>query len=647
VSDAVQGEQTMRVTLLLSMLLAVVIVSIPGYAQDVSRERQDYAAAVRALEKRDSAQYRRLRSGLDDYPLAIYLDYFQLTQNPASVSSAAAQDFLARSVDTPLPNRFLAIYLRQAGKAGRWQDFLAVMPDEPNSVDLKCYYFRAQLAQGNKAIAWKGASELWVVGKSQVSECDPLFNAWQAAGGVNDQIVWTRLLNAFDARERSLLLYVAKKSSAQMRPWVDKLLLVYNNPQSVSSLTLPPQSPYSSDIVTHGLIYLASYSPEKALSEWIDVQQIINFTPQQAARVEYAIARKSLLSRTASNSNWLEGAMARLGDDQLVGIRLRWALKDQDWLALERNLALLSDAEKESTVWRYWQGIVLERNGEGQKAEAMFRQLAGERDYYGFLAADKLGLPYSFDHEQLVMTDESSVNDLPAVRRIEELKYHHEDGLAHSEWYKVLQDTEALTQQQDLALLATQKQWYRMAIDAATRAKTWNALDQRFPTPYQEIFTRHAAKHGVPRTELMSIARRESAFFAGAQSPVGARGLMQIMPATARQVAAGLKQPHKGADLFDVEHNVMLGSAYYREVLDRFGGNRVFALTAYNAGPHRVDRWRHKAGEGVPVELWIETIPYQETRNYVQAVLAYNVVFQYLMDDAQLLLTPLERQTRY
>jgi soluble lytic murein transglycosylase len=637
----------MRVTLLLSMLLAVVIVSIPGYAQDVSRERQDYAAAVRALEKRDSAQYRRLRSGLDDYPLAIYLDYFQLTQNPASVSSAAAQDFLARSVDTPLPNRFLAIYLRQAGKAGRWQDFLAVMPDEPNSVDLKCYFFRAQLAQGNKAIAWKGASELWVVGKSQVSECDPLFNAWQAAGGVNDQIVWTRLLNAFDARERSLLLYVAKKSSAQMRPWVDKLLLVYNNPQSVSSLTLPPQSPYSSDIVTHGLIYLASYSPEKALSEWIDVQQIINFTPQQAARVEYAIARKSLLSRTASNSNWLEGAMARLGDDQLVGIRLRWALKDQDWLALERNLALLSDAEKESTVWRYWQGIVLERNGEGQKAEAMFRQLAGERDYYGFLAADKLGLPYSFDHEQLVMTDESSVNDLPAVRRIEELKYHHEDGLAHSEWYKVLQDTEALTQQQDLALLATQKQWYRMAIDAATRAKTWNALDQRFPTPYQEIFTRHAAKHGVPRTELMSIARRESAFFAGAQSPVGARGLMQIMPATARQVAAGLKQPHKGADLFDVEHNVMLGSAYYREVLDRFGGNRVFALTAYNAGPHRVDRWRHKAGEGVPVELWIETIPYQETRNYVQAVLAYNVVFQYLMDDAQLLLTPLERQTRY
>ena len=145
----------------------------------------------------------------------------------------------------------------------------------------------------------------------------------------------------------------------------------------------------------------------------------------------------------------------------------------------------------------------------------------------------------------------------------------------------------------------------------------------------------------------MSIARRESAFFPGAQSPVGARGLMQIMPATAKQVAASLKEPHTQADLFEVEHNVLLGSAYYRQVLARFGGNRVFALAAYNAGPHRVDRWRHRAGEGVPVEVWIETIPYRETRNYVQAVLAYNVVFQYLLGDTQRLFTPLERQTRY
>ena len=96
-----------------------------------------------------------------------------------------------------------------------------------------------------------------------------------------------------------------------------------------------------------------------------------------------------------------------------------------------------------------------------------------------------------------------------------------------------------------------------------------------------------------------------------------------------------------------MEHNVLLGSAYYRQLLDRFGGNRVFALTAYNAGPHRVDRWRNKPGETVPVDVWVDTIPYKETREYVQAVLSYNVVFQYLMGDTHSLITPAERTAQY
>ena len=151
----------------------------------------------------------------------------------------------------------------------------------------------------------------------------------------------------------------------------------------------------------------------------------------------------------------------------------------------------------------------------------------------------------------------------------------------------------------------------------------------------------------VPSTELMAIARRESAFFPEARSPVGARGLMQIMPATGKQVASELGQPHSNADLYTVEHNVLLGSAYYRQLLDRFDNNRVYALAAYNAGPHRVDRWRNDEGEGLPVDMWIDTIPFQETRKYVKNVLAYNVVFQYLLGDTHSLLTPAERSASY
>ena len=140
---------------------------------------------------------------------------------------------------------------------------------------------------------------------------------------------------------------------------------------------------------------------------------------------------------------------------------------------------------------------------------------------------------------------------------------------------------------------------------------------------------------------------RESAFYPQARSPVGARGLMQIMPATGAQVASSLGRRHSNTDLYEVDHNVLLGSAYYRQLLDRFNGNRIFALTAYNAGPHRVDRWRHAPPDAVPVDIWVETIPYKETREYVQAVLAYNVVFRYLMGDTPSLLTPEERQALY
>lgn len=640
------SEDKKRVTVL-CVLLALAAQCTVAISQSLSDQRRDYADAVQAIEKDQWATYDKLRSSLNNYPLAIYLDYFQLTRQSEPVAPSEAQAFLQNSADTPLPNRFLAIYLREAGRAQRWQDFLQVMPKEPNSVVLKCYYFTAQLAQGNKELAWAGAKKLWVHGKSQPKQCDPLFKDWQAAGQINDEIVWARLLNAFSSRQQSLMGYVGKKGSAALQPWIEKLRRVYDSPEALIKVSLPPDSAYSSAIATRGLAYLARYSPSKALSYWTDLQSKLDFSPEQVAQIEYAIARQSLLSRTASNSLWLEGALDRLGDDKLIGIRLRWALQEQDWGAVEYNLSLLSVEAKEKSVWRYWLAIVQEWRGESAEARATLESLAGERDYYGFLAADTVGRPYALNHEKLVADGDEKVSELPALERIEELKFQDEDRLAHSEWYALLQSTDGAAQQQNLALLATQNGWYRMAIDAATRAKAWDALDQRFPTPYQEIFTRHATTHDVPRTELMSIARRESAFFPEAQSPVGARGLMQIMPATAKQVAASLKEPHTQADLFEVEHNILLGSAYYRQVLARFGGNRVFALTAYNAGPHRVDRWRDKTGKGVPVEVWIETIPYQETRNYVQAVLAYNVVFQYLVGDTQQLLTPLEQQASY
>jgi len=616
-------------------------------APPLEAARRDYGEAVQALERRRWDDFSQLRSSLDAYPLAIYLDYYELTRQAHKVRAPRAQRFLERSDDTPLPNRFLAVYLREAGKRRRWDDFLAVMPDEPNSVVLKCYYFRALLARGERDAAWEGAGRLWVHGKSRPEECDPLFDAWQASGELSDDIVWARLLEAFDERQRSLMRYVASKGSEQLQPWSERLLKVYASPVALGRLSLPASESRSADVAAHGLAHLSRYNPQEALLLWRDFSQRLAFSPAQVREVEYAIALRSLFAETDAHRDWLHGALQRLADDKLTGIRLRWALAEQDWSALERTLPLLSAEQQEAGVWRYWRAVALQRRGETEQAQALLQALAQERGYYSFLAADRLGLAYAFNHTPLAPLPPATLQGLPALQRIEELHFHDEDVLAHSEWYKVLQDTEDPQEQRKLARLAADQGWYRMAIDAATRAKAWDALDIRFPIPYRSVFDAQASAQQVASTELLAIARRESAFFPRAQSPVGARGLMQVMPATGRQVASSIGARHSGADLYDVEQNVLLGSTYYRQLLDRYGGNRVFALTAYNAGPHRVDRWRNGAGDSVSVELWIETIPYRETRNYVQAVLAYNVVFAHLMGEQAALLTPLERQAAY
>ena len=611
-------------------------------------ERQKYDDAVTAIQRGQTSQFQRLRNDLDDYPLAIYLDYYNLTRDPGRVRPSDARQFLAAAEGSPLPNRFKSAYLTRAGKDRRWADFLAVNPDEPNSIVLKCYYYRAVLAGGDPLAAWEGAERLWVHGKSRPKECDPLFSAWQKAGELSDEVVWARLLKAFDARERSLMNYVARKGSPALKSWSDRLLAVYRRPAELDKQRLPADQPYSTDIAAHGLVYLARYSPAKALNQWRQFSATLPFTETQAEAVESAIVLQGLFARDAAVEQWLPNVLPRLKDDKLAEIRLRWLLEEQDWPQVLAAQSYLSEEGLSKAGWRYWRGYALEKTGKGDEGRAILASVAQERDYYGFLAADHLGKTYDFNHESMVLDSARAqpLKALPGVQRVRELNYHDEEQLAFSEWHTVLGASEQ-PQRQQLALLAADEGWHRMAIDAASRAQAWDLLDLRFPMPYRDTFEHYGVVQRVPHTELMAIARRESAFFAQARSPVGARGLMQIMPATGKQVASQLGRKHTTSALYDVEHNVRLGSAYYRQLLDRFDGNRIFALAAYNAGPHRVDRWRRNTAGKLPAEIWVATIPYKETRNYVQAVLSYNVVFQYLQGEDKSMLTPDERQSAY
>jgi peptidoglycan lytic transglycosylase len=633
-------------TVALWAMIMVSSMSAVSAEDPLALSRQNYKEALDAIGERRWDDFQGLRAQLDDYPLAIYLDYYQLVRQAHSVSPKDAREFMQRSGSTALPNRFLSAYLHSSGKRERWSNFLEVMPEEPNNPVLKCYHFRAQLAAGNDAVAWAGARKLWVQGRSQPDECDPLFKSWEKAGQLTDTVVWERMLAAFDARQKSLLRYVASKGSEDLRPWSDILLKVYASPERLIKIKLPENEKRSADIATHGLRYLARYSASRALQTWQRLQSQQQFTEEQGRAVEAEIALRALFAERDPEEGWLDDVLPRLQDDKLTGIRLRWALSERDWDMLERTLTYLTPEAGQETVWRYWQAVALELRGEIEEFRSLLQALAQERDYYGFLAADRLQLPYSFQEKPLVLRASVQEQDIGTLDIIEELYFHDEPILAHQEWLKVLGSKP--DQHHDLAKMAYDRGWYRMAIDAATQAKAWDALDVRFPLAYEEVFDFHAAAQNVPATELLAISRRESAFFPWARSSVGARGLMQVMPATGKQVAASINTSHASRNLYEIEHNVLLGSTYYRQLLDQFSENRIFALSAYNAGPHRVERWRKSSDEALSVDLWVETIPFRETRNYVQAVLAYNVVFQFKRgDEVQRLLTPQEVQAGY
>tara|TARA_Y200000002_G_C22580011_1_gene620456 strand:+ start:71 stop:856 length:786 start_codon:yes stop_codon:yes gene_type:complete len=261
------------------------------------------------------------------------------------------------------------------------------------------------------------------------------------------------------------------------------------------------------------------------------------------------------------------------------------------------------------------------------------------------MAADRLSLDYQLNAAM-------PATPLPAfsapvrlgVGRAQELMALGDWPEAKEQWRHTLNQMRQ-AERASLGEVALERGWPDLATDAANAGASWDRLDLRFPHSYWQIFQSVAEELQVDPYELLSLARRESGLYPRARSKVGARGLMQLMPATARSVAKARKEVYGGASsLYDPSTNIALGATYYVNLLSRFEGNRVKALAAYNAGPSRVVRWTQKE---MAVDQWVDSIPFGETREYVQAVLAYLVIYRARAERPASLLTASERETLY
>ena len=277
----------------------------------------------------------------------------------------------------------------------------------------------------------------------------------------------------------------------------------------------------------------------------------------------------------------------------------------------------------------YWLARALEGTGEPKAAKAVYEQVAKDRSYYGFLAADRIGVDYHLTHTETPVSQPQieQIAALDGLARVDELSALKRHIDARREWRYATRDMSP-AQLKAAAKLAEQRGWHDRAIFALARTGYWDDLELRFPLEHAELVEQNARRQGIDDAWVFAVMRQESAFMNDARSHAGAMGLMQLMPATARNVARKVlrQAPPRRHELLEPDTNIALGSAYLRQVKSKLGGSMVLATAAYNAGPQRVTGWLPE--KTLPADIWIELVPFAETRGYLRRVLAYIVIYE-------------------
>lgn len=594
--------------------------------QDQSLYRQAYDA-VRA---NDQARFQQLRARLTHYPLLPYLDYFQLAFRPGAADYQDVTRFIRQHGDTPQSNRLERTYLTYLAQSQQWSQFLRFYPAKPKSTDLLCMHYQALYYTGKTREALQGAGKMWMSGQSRPDACDPLFTLWQGAGLRTQDKIWQRMTMAFEAENPNLIRHLGASLGTGLQGYGNQMVTLFEQPAKAMNPTYFSNNPYSRKLLSLGLTRYANQQPEAVLRQLDLFRSRFGLNQDEIKPVERAIARRLLLDRSRSERQWLDNTVRLLADPDITELRARLAIWEEDWRGLSGWVKMMPMARQKEDRWRYWMARSLEVQGQQKQARDLYLETANLRGFYGFMAAQRTGAPYRMKNQTVPHVPDwrSASRRWPFLLRVQELLAMNEVAAARSEWIHNM-DRNPVAQRIEFGHIALNRGWHDLAILASIRAEAWDALELRFPKPYKQTFSQVARERAVNMSLLYAISRQESALYPRAQSPVGARGLMQLMPATAKETAGKIGVPYRSEQqLFDPAMNIRLGSAYLKRLLDVYDGNRILAAAAYNAGPGRVKRWREQSADK-PMDVWVESIPYRETRNYVQNVLSFDLIYQH------------------
>ncbi len=592
-----------------------------------SPEKQSlFIKAEKLLNKGDNLTYKGIYKKLDDYPLQPYLKMRELIKFINLNSRNDIVSFLAKHKNSPLDWPLRKAWLQYLVKEQQGVLFLEAYNQTWNT-ELHCENLKFLLAtKENQTEVLVQVEKIWLVGKSLPKACDPLLRAWQEAGYRTPELVWQRLALAADGGQHTLIPYLTGLLPKEQQ-YLGKLWhKVRRNPAVVlSSKSFKNKSKKEQQIYSYGIKRLVWRSPDKAINSFTAAEKnlALNDVQQQQIIEKFALALAS--KKHPEAKKWLHKVNSTQFDPTIMQWQLTNVIKEQDWSLVLTELDSMPESYKTELQWQYWYARALIAT-EGKRGHELMASVANKRHYYGFLAATHLNTPVTIQNKPLEInqSEKQPLLNYPSAQRAFELYDLGRYAQARREWRYWLSQ---LNDRQKLvaAKVANENGWVDRAIFTLAKVGYLDDVNLRFPKAFDKKITQYANDRNINPAWAFAIARRESSFMPDARSSAGAKGLMQIMPATAKELKGSRVDNWY---LYNAENNIELGTKYLRELLDKNKGNHVLATASYNAGPHRIKRWLRNE-KNMPADVWIETIPFKETRNYVKSVLAYQEIYQH------------------
>ncbi len=558
------------------------------------------------------------RNRLAGHILEPYPAYWLLAGNLERSDPRDLQAFLARYPSSPLAESLRRDWLKALGASGSWELFRAeysrVLGDD---VEITCYSFQERLARADPEVVAE-ARALFLSWRETTAACDPVFAALAASRRITEGEAWERarrMLAAGSVREARRVNALLPARLALNDRALDK---ANSDPSGfLAREKLQPLTRAALETVVFALARLAGRKPEDA------ADRLAALAPRlgaDAARYAWGqVAWQAAMNHHPRALEWYANAKDGALTDSQVAWRARAAMRAGDWKEVLAAIQALPPEEAREPAWRYWRARALRALGSPEAADALFKGLAGGQSFYAVLAAEEAGIAvtpqWSGFHPP--QADLDRVRALEGIHRALELYRLNLDNEALREWIWAIRgfDDPTLLAAAEVARIANEPE---RAINTAERTVQIHDYAQRFPTPHRESLSAAARQWGVDEAIVYGLIRQESRFVPDARSRVGAAGLMQLMPATARWVAKQISiSPFRSEMLIRPEVNLLMGTYYFRRVLNELG-HPILAAAAYNAGPGRARRWRdEKPLEGA---VYVETIPFAETRDYVKKV---------------------------